>query len=210
MELGTYANLLDMLGVSHIAFMVILVILFLIFSFVVMLWKLGLMTSIRFTRIAFPQSNIIYTKYKGRYSSINTKVQEVINDTKKYFLLSELFGIYFDPKETTNPSNMEAALGIIVREDEKTKTEEFMKIFSEKYKTAVLPATSCVGTHYPYFNSASLVMIVNRVYPRLAEYVKAKKIHAGPGVLEIYHLVSSSPNVEILAPTENHEAFVLP
>ena len=34
----------------------------------------------------------------------------------------------------------------------------------------------CVGTKYPYFNSASLIMIVNRVYPRLAKFIRSKKL----------------------------------
>lgn len=49
-----------------------------------------------------------------------------------------------------------------------------MKNYGDKYKTSQFPLTRCVGTRYPYFNSASLVMIVNRVYPKLAEFVKTK------------------------------------
>lgn len=74
----------------------------------------------------------------------------------------------------------------------------------------MLPVTACVGTCYPYFNSASLVMIVNRVYPRLAEFVKVKRMNVGPGVIEIYHLLASKPYVEILAPMENQDCFRLP
>lgn len=73
-----------------------------------------------------------------------------------------------------------------------------------KYKKSSLPTTICVGTRYPYFNSSSLIMIVNRVYPRLAEFVRVKKLNVGPGVIEVYHLLSSSPYVQILVPTENH------
>jgi hypothetical protein len=38
------------------------------------------------------------------------------------------------------------------------------------------------------------------VYPRLAEFVREKKIEVGPGVIEVYHLLASRPYVEILAP----------
>jgi hypothetical protein len=75
------------------------------------------------------------------------------------------------------------------------KTEGFMKKFSGTYKTATLPPTDCIGTQYPYFNSASLVMIVNRVYPQLANHLKSKKLYGGPGVIEVYHLISSNPYV---------------
>jgi hypothetical protein len=53
-------------------------------------------------------------------------------------------------------------------------------------------------------------MIVNRVYPRLAEFVKVKRMNVGPGVIEIYHLLASKPYVEILAPMENQDCFRLP
>lgn len=84
-----------------------------------------------------------------------------------------------------------------------------MKNYGDKYKTSQFPLTRCVGTRYPYFNSASLVMIVNRVYPKLAEFVKTKKLEVGPGVIEIYHLLSSNPFVQILAPLENMKEFLL-
>jgi hypothetical protein len=104
--MGTYKDLLDMLEISHITFIIILIILFLITSFIVMLWKLGLLIKIEFKHMTFPKSNIIYTKYKGRYETINTKVQEVLEDTKGYFTLSDLFGIYYDPKDISHHENM--------------------------------------------------------------------------------------------------------
>lgn len=84
-----------------------------------------------------------------------------------------------------------------------------MNKYGSKYKTSKLPSTKCVGTKYPYFNSASLIMIVNRVYPKLAQFVKTKKLDVGPGVVEIYHLQSSNPFVQILAPMENKQSFFL-
>ena len=74
------------------------------------------MNKIAFKQVTFPQSNIIYTKYKGKYDMINTKVQQVLKDTTPYFKLSDLFGIYYDPEENKNPDDMEAAIGIMVRD----------------------------------------------------------------------------------------------
>jgi hypothetical protein len=73
--MGTYKDLLDILEISHVAFIILLIVIFLITSFIVMLWKLGLLTKIEFKNVTFPKSNIIYTKYNGRYETINTKVQ---------------------------------------------------------------------------------------------------------------------------------------
>lgn len=51
-------------------------------------------------------------------------------------------------------------------------------------------------------------MIVSRVYPKLAEYVRVKKIDVGPGVVEVYHIMANSPFVEILAPMQNFGDFI--
>lgn len=61
--------------------------------------------------------------------------------------------------------------------------DDFVKKFEGKYKKTQLPETKCIGTRYPYFNSASLIMIINRVYPRLAKFVRSKKLDVGPGVV---------------------------
>lgn len=73
--MGTYKDFLEMLGISHPVFIIILIVLFLILSFVVLLWKMGLLSKIKFKQVTLPQSNIIYTKYKGNYDVINIKVQ---------------------------------------------------------------------------------------------------------------------------------------
>lgn len=95
--MGTYKDFLEMLGISHPAFIIILIVLFLVLSFVVLLWKMGLLTTISFKQVSLPQSNIIYTKYKGNYDTINNQVQSVLKDTTPYFKFSDLFGIYYDP-----------------------------------------------------------------------------------------------------------------
>jgi hypothetical protein len=74
------------------------------------------MTSIKFKQVTFQKCNILYLSYKGGYEIINTRVQEVIEDTKPYFQFSDLFGIYYDPKDSKHPENMEAVLGVIVKE----------------------------------------------------------------------------------------------
>lgn len=55
----------------------------------------------------------------------------------------------------------------MVKEAEIAKIDAFIKK-NPKYKKGEIPKTKCIGTKYPYFNSASLIMIINRVYPRLA------------------------------------------
>lgn len=78
---------------------------------------------------------------------------------------------------------MEAIIGVRVVDVESDKITSFIDKHNGKYKLGNMPKANCIGTKYPYFNSASLIMIVTRVYPRLAEYVKAKKLDVGPGVI---------------------------
>ena len=156
-----------MMGVSHPVFMLLLVLVFLVVSVVMFFSKLGFLTAIKFKTITFPHSRVIYTVYEGSYDLINTKVQEVLQDTNTVFKVSSMFGIYYDAN-TSNEDAQRAAIGILVEPIEHSKIELLQAKFGGKYKCAELPTSQCVGTKYPYFNSASLIMIVNRVYPRLA------------------------------------------
>lgn len=56
-----------MLGISHGIFIIILIILFLIASFIMLLSKMGFLTRIKFKQISLPSSTIIYRKYTGSY-----------------------------------------------------------------------------------------------------------------------------------------------
>lgn len=73
--MSTYKDLLDLLGIEHKHFIIILIVLFLIASLVMLLSKLGFLTRITFKQVLLPGSTIVYTKYKARYDVINTKVQ---------------------------------------------------------------------------------------------------------------------------------------
>lgn len=74
-EMGTYKDFLQTIGVSHGVFMIILIVLFLIASFIVMLYKLGLITKIKFGLIVLSKSQIVYTNFSGSFEIVNTKVQ---------------------------------------------------------------------------------------------------------------------------------------
>jgi hypothetical protein len=46
-----------------------------------------------------------------------------------------------------------------------------------KYKHAkITTPTNHITTSYPFFNTMSILMVIMRVYPRLAEYVKANNV----------------------------------
>jgi hypothetical protein len=62
--MATYKDLLETLGISHGVFVIILIIIFLIASFIVLLSKLGFLTKIKFNQGILPGSTIVYRKYK--------------------------------------------------------------------------------------------------------------------------------------------------
>lgn len=73
--MANYKDLLDYLGISHGVFVIIVIIIFLIASFIVFLNKLGFLNRITFKYCIFPESNVLYAKFSGKYDLINTKVQ---------------------------------------------------------------------------------------------------------------------------------------
>lgn len=166
--MGTYKDFLQMLGISHGVFMIILIILFLISSFIMLLYKMGFLTRIKFKQVMLKQSKIVYAHFQDNYDVINTKVSEVIEETKQFFQFSNVFGIYYDPQPNGNFNKMHAVLGVMVQTVETHRIQPFLQKYKGKYKYGEVPKTLCVGTRYPYFNSASLIMLISRVYPRLA------------------------------------------
>jgi hypothetical protein len=75
-----------------------------------------------------------------------------------------------------------------------------LKHVDGKYKKSVLPLTRCVGTKYPYFNNFSLIMVITRVYPRLAKFIKEKKLQAGPGIMELYYTEAPKSCIQVMTP----------
>lgn len=171
-----------------------------------MMSKLGFLSSIKFKQTTLPKLNYVYQNYEGSYENINHKFQEILSETNQVFKFSDLFGIYYEANASAGESGEEqlnkskAAVGLIIKEIEVEKIDLMMKKFPNKYKIIETPPTICVGTQYPYFNAASLVMIINRVYPKLAQFIAEKRLEAGPGVMEIYCVNDSNPHVKILVP----------
>ena len=85
-----------MCGLSNLQFIFILIIGFLLLSFLVLALKLGLFSKIRFKHHSFPESRIIYTIYEGPYDLINNKCSEVMADMGDILKFSTLFAIYYD------------------------------------------------------------------------------------------------------------------
>ena len=84
-----------MTGLSHTMFTIILIIIFFIVSIIMFFSKLGFLTAIKFKTVTLPPIKVVYTNYEGSYDLINTKVQEVLQDTNTVFKISSMFGIYY-------------------------------------------------------------------------------------------------------------------
>ena len=67
-----------------------------------------------------------------------------------------------------NPDESRAILGCMVNRIEQDKIPMFLSKFPS-YRSKVIPnQTSCVSTKYPFFNALSMILVITRVYPKLA------------------------------------------
>lgn len=99
-----YNSLLEYLEISHGQFIIILIVLFLVFSLVYFLYKLGLLTRIKFTEVKLSPSHLVFISYQGSYDQIQSAFMDIIQDIQAVFKVSDPFGIYYDnPKEMENP-----------------------------------------------------------------------------------------------------------
>ena len=73
--MGTYKDLLEMLGLTHGQFIIFLIVLFLILSFFMLLKKMGFLTTIKFKYMTLPKTKFVYQKYEGNYENLNDRLQ---------------------------------------------------------------------------------------------------------------------------------------
>ena len=91
-----YKEFLELFGISHFQFIIILIVAFLLLSFILLMYKLGFLTKIKFKQYTLPKTTVLFTHYEGSYDIINVKFTEVVNDMDKIMKFSTLFGIFYD------------------------------------------------------------------------------------------------------------------
>lgn len=65
--MDTYKDFLQWLGLSNSQFIIGLIVLFLVVSFIMMLKNLGFLNRIVFKQMTLPKSKFLYKKYTGSY-----------------------------------------------------------------------------------------------------------------------------------------------
>lgn len=121
-----------------------------------------------------------------------------------------MFGIYYDnPKEMKDQNLCRSTIGLIVNPGEMSKVETFLNNYPS-YRSTLLPSTRCLSVHFPFVNKLSFILLVSKVYPKLAKYIEEKKLENTPLIMEIYHFLSEYDKyVQVLAPLENADNFLI-
>lgn len=121
-----------------------------------------------------------------------------------------MIGLYYDnPNAVSDKTQCRSSIGLMINDGQSFKVSEFLESHPS-FLSAHLPTTKCITTSYPYVNKLSFLLIVAKVYPKLAKYIQEQRIQTGGSIMEIYHLLSNSGNtVEVMAPLENFEYFSL-
>ncbi len=83
-----YQELLIYLDLSNAQFIIIMIALFLVFSFGYLLYKIGLLTRIKFKPYILPKSHLLYISYQGSYDKIQQSFGIVMQDINSIFKLS--------------------------------------------------------------------------------------------------------------------------
>ena len=126
---------------------------------------------------------LVYKEMKGDYS----KSGKLMNDIY-YSLLNEYgvntfkgFGIYYDNPQKVEKHQLRSEIGCIIEDSDSSK----VTMIKEKFHTKVFPTKSYVVAEFPNKGKLSIFMGIMKVYPALAQFVKANGYKDG-AIMEIY------------------------
>ncbi|XP_053172439.1 testis-expressed protein 264 [Scomber japonicus] len=116
-------------------------------------------------------------------------------------------GIYYDKPDKVPGPERRYAVGSILSEGEDKANEELLKRYETSgFKVFSFPeATHVVTTSFPYRTFGSIFLALYRVYPRLTEYMKKRKLWAYP-IVEIYR----DGQIQFMAPLARQGDFYVP
>lgn len=133
-------------------------------------------------RVAGPYL-LVYKKHVGDYNKVGPIIHDIHNDLKKYYSIETAkgFGLYYDDPRQVDSAKLRSVVGCIV---EGRSIEDLYKV-SHKYDVREYPSARSVVAEFPYKGSASILMGVLRVYPKLGAYLSEHKYSQTP-VMELY------------------------
>jgi len=113
---SNYQDLLNLFGMSNIAFTIMLLAVISLVALLIMLKRMGIIfTPFNVRRVSWPQSVLLYRQYQGEYQRIGPQFDLMRRDTSAAFPGALMFGHYYDePTKVTDPSNCRAILGLLL------------------------------------------------------------------------------------------------
>ncbi|XP_076448013.1 testis-expressed protein 264 homolog [Babylonia areolata] len=146
---------------------------------------------------------IAYKFARGSYKEVGPLFFEVAKLAPDHKAL----GIYYDDPFKVESYRQRYAVACILAEDEQEVDRDLVKKFeAEGFKMMDLPlADHAVHSSFPYKCALSIFIGVQRIYPRMSEYIKEHGLQAHPFV-EIY----SGNTIHYMSPLDKQETFYVP
>lgn len=192
-----------MAQVDLLVVLIIIVALLLLFTIFALIYASGIFHQVVVGTGKPPigQAIIAYKFSNGSYSGsgqLFTELAALLKPEQK------TVGIYYDDPKTVPSNECRYVVGAILAEnDEVPDEDQKKKLLEEGYKIFMLPAVSyAVKTDFPFTSYLSIMIAVLRVYPRLSQYVKDRKLCAHP-FLEIY----DGSTIHFMAPLAKQDEF---
>ncbi|XP_048740320.2 testis-expressed protein 264 homolog [Ostrea edulis] len=147
---------------------------------------------------------IAYMSYRGPYKECGPMFTQICGMVPQGY---KILGIYYDDPNVVEAHKLRYIVGAILSEDgSEIDMAVQEKLTQNGYKIAKLPAVSyAVNTSFPYRSALSILIAVWRVYPRMNNYVKERKLCAHP-YLEVY----DGENMYFIAPLARQNEFYVP
>jgi len=110
-------------------------------------------------------------------------------------------GIYYDDPQQVNPADLRYCVGVLL--DRPHSEDQRKNLTDNGFQEMKLPAIeNAVISKFPFNNTASIIIGVARVYPKLAEYIQEKKLCAHP-MIEIY----TDKEIVFMSPLSRQDEF---
>ncbi|KAL4489784.1 hypothetical protein ABPG72_022424 [Tetrahymena utriculariae] len=172
-------------------------------------WYHGAFSDVEFRESMYGPQDFVYLNRIGNYENLGSDWAKVQNEVYKQFNNVLFIGIYYDnPEQLKDPNQARASLGFSVDNNEKDKIKVFLDN-NPSYKLVQLPEVKSYSTSFPYKSQFSLIVVKEKVYPKVNELVSEKKL-SPYCLVETYYLQQKNKQVNFDIPTgENSQKYFL-
>lgn len=142
-------------------------------------FQAGIFDSVHFFEESRGPYNLVYKEYKGSYSAVGYRIKDVFQyvKTKKGIDAVEGgFAVFYDNPQKTKSDSLRSICGVF--------TDSLISA-EVPYKAAVYGKSYCIVGKFPLRSYFSYMSGINKFYPALEKYVKAKKTTVTGPVMEV-------------------------